>query len=344
MNERPLIGVTLGDPAGIGPEIVAKALADEAAYRATRPLAIGDRAPLERVIGSLGQRLDIHGVNDPDDGLYRHGTIDLLDIATLGIDGLQLGQIQPVAGLAAFHAVKRAIELALEGKTDGMATAPINKEALQEAKVPYLDHTAMLIDMTNSPDSLTMFTVRGLIIFFMARHMSLRRSCDEVTAENVRLTLVRADAAMRQYGKADARIAVAALNPHGGEGGMFGDEEINQIRPGVEQARGSGVNAFGPIPADAVFHQTLQGRYDAVISLYHDQGHVAAKTLDFDRTVSVTTSLPFIRTSVDHGTAFDIAGKGIASATAMLASIEIAGEYARLLAANAQAVGLRGGA
>ncbi|MFN0073378.1 MAG: 4-hydroxythreonine-4-phosphate dehydrogenase PdxA [Chloroflexota bacterium] len=331
MTDRPLIGVTLGDPAGIGPEIVAKALSDTSAYAVGRPLAIGDRAPLEKALRDSGLKLEIHTVSKPTDGRYEHGTIDLLDVATPGIGDIEPGVIHATSGRSAYEAFNLAIELALSHDIDAIATAPLNKEALQLAGSKYLDHTTMLAAMTNSPDSLTMFSVRGLIIFFMARHMSLKRSCDEVTAANVRQVLVRADAAMRTFGRSNARIAVAALNPHGGENGMFGQEEIEGIQPGVEQARADGVNAFGPVPADAVFHQALQGKYDAVISLYHDQGHIAAKTLDFDRTVSVTTALPFIRTSVDHGTAFDIAGKGIANATAMLASIEIAAEYAHLL-------------
>jgi 4-hydroxythreonine-4-phosphate dehydrogenase len=338
MTDRPLIGVTLGDPAGIGPEIVAKALADPAAYAVSRPLAMGDRDPLERAMAAAGLSLPIRTVTSPTEGRFEHGTIDLLDTHTHGIEGIALGQIQATAGAAAYETFKRAIEMALAQDIDAIATAPLNKEALQLAGSKYLDHTTMLSGMTNSPDSLTMFTVRGLIIFFMARHMSLRRSCDEVTAANVRQVLVRADAAMRTFGRPNAKIAVAALNPHGGEHGMFGQEEIEGVEPGVAEARIAGVNAYGPVPADAVFHQALQGKYDAVISLYHDQGHIAAKTLDFDRTVSVTTALPFIRSSVDHGTAFDIAGKGIASATAMLASIEVAAEYAQLVAKHQSTV------
>jgi 4-phospho-D-threonate 3-dehydrogenase / 4-phospho-D-erythronate 3-dehydrogenase len=340
MSDRPLIGVTLGDPAGIGPEIVAKALSGDSAYAVSRPLAIGDRAPLEWAIEASGLNLEINSVSAPEHGAYQHGAIDLLDMGTPGIADIATGQVQATAGKSAYDAFDRAIAMALAKEIDAIATAPLNKEALQQAGSKYLDHTTMLAKVTNSPDTLTMFSVRGLIIFFMARHMSLRSSCDEVTAENVRQVLVRADLAMRTFGKPGSKIAVAALNPHGGENGMFGQEEIEGIEPGVARARAEGVNAFGPVPADAVFHQTLQGKYDAVISLYHDQGHIAAKTLDFDRTVSVTTALPFIRTSVDHGTAFDIAGKGIASATAMLASIEVAAEYAELLARH-QAAGAR---
>ena len=212
-----------------------------------------------------------------------------------------------------------------------MATAPLNKEAMQVGGVPHLDHTTALAKMTNSPDTLTMFTVRNLRIFFMARHMSMRRACDEVTAENVASTLVKSHKALTRFGEPHAKIAVAALNPHGGEHGMFGREEIDEIAPGVERARAEGVDAYGPIPGDAVFHQCLQGRWDAVLSLHHDQGHIAAKTLDFERTIAITVGLPFIRASVDHGTAFDIAGKGIAHYEGMAESIRLAAKYAKLI-------------
>jgi 4-hydroxythreonine-4-phosphate dehydrogenase len=173
-----------------------------------------------------------------------------------------------------------------------------------------------------------------LRIFFMARHMSLRDSCDEVTQENVYATVKKAHAALVRFGLQSPSIAVAALNPHGGEHGMFGSEEQTEIAPAVERARGDGLDVRGPVPADAVFHQMLQGRYDAVISLYHDQGHVAAKTLDFERTVAVTTGMPILRTSVDHGTAFDIAGQGIASAVSIEEAVFVAAELAPLLRAK----------
>jgi 4-hydroxy-L-threonine phosphate dehydrogenase PdxA len=194
----------------------------------------------------------------------------------------------------------------------------------------------MLAKLTDSPDVLTMFVVRKMVIFFMARHMSMREACDEVTAENVCQALIKAHDAMARFGQPAARFGVAALNPHAGEGGMFGDEEIKEIAPGVEWARAAGMDAIGPVPADAVFHQCLQGRFDAVLALHHDQGHIAAKTYDFERTISITTGMPFVRASVDHGTAFDIAGKGIASAVGMGESIGVAARYAALLAEHGQ--------
>jgi 4-hydroxythreonine-4-phosphate dehydrogenase len=292
---------------------------------------IGDKLALERAAAALGTTPRINVVTSPAAGTYQLGTVDLYDVGSPDLAGLEWGKVQPFAGRAAFRYVETATKLALAGEVEAMATAPLNKEAMQLGGVPYLDHTTALAKMTDSPDTLTMFTVRNLRIFFMARHMSMRAACDEVTAENVRTTLVKSHKALVRFGEPHAKIAAAALNPHGGEHGMFGNEEIDEIGPGVQLARQDGVDAYGPIPGDAVFHQCLQGRWDAVLSLHHDQGHIAAKTLDFERTIAITVGLPFIRASVDHGTAFDIAGKAIANADGMAESIRLAAKYAMLI-------------
>ena len=331
-STRPLTAVTAGDPAGIGPEITIKALAESDVYEFARPVVYGDRAILERAANVVGMSPRFNVVQTPSEGKFEPGTIDLIEVTHLGPDAIAFGEIQPEGGKAAYAYIRAAIDAALAGQVEAMATAPINKEALQAGGVPFIDHTSMLNKLTNSPDTLTMFVVRNLVIFFMARHMSLRRACDEVTAANVATTLIKAHKAMTRFGQPAARFGVAALNPHAGEGGLFGNEEIDEIRPGVEQAREAGVDAKGPIPGDAVFHQCLQGRYDAVLSLHHDQGHIAAKTYDFERTISITTGMPFVRASVDHGTAYDIAGKGVASAVGMAESIRVAAKYAGLLA------------
>lgn len=331
MTSRPLVAVTIGDPAGVGPEVVVKAMANPAVFAATRPLVVGDCGVLEQARRWCKLSLDIRPVSNPGAGRYTPGGFDLLDVGAIDIESLRVGQAQAAAGKAAYEYLRRAIDLALAGEVEAIATAPINKEALRLAGVPYLDHTEILAALTGSPHPLTMFVVRNLRIFFLTRHVSLAEACRQITRSRVLDGLIQVDAALRRFGIANARIAVAALNPHGGEGGLFGDEESREIAPGVREAQEKGIDARGPVPADSVFHLALQGEFDAVLSLYHDQGHIAAKTLDFERTISITTGLPFVRSSVDHGTAFNIAGRGKASSVSMEEAIKAAGEYARRL-------------
>jgi 4-hydroxythreonine-4-phosphate dehydrogenase len=330
-KERPLVAVTIGDPAGIGPEIVLGALEDASLYSVCRPLVIGDRAVLERIARLVGRAAVLHSVTAPDRGEYAAGQIDLLDLRTAGVERLRMGEVQPEAGRAAFGYVRRGIELCLAGDADAMATAPLNKEALQVGGVPFLDHTAMLAKLTGSPHSMTMFTVENLRIFFATRHLPLADAIAELSVELIAEQLVNASEALAQYGLAGARIAVAALNPHNGEDGLFGDAEIRILRPGVEEACRRGVTASGPFAADSVFQRMREGGCDAVLSLFHDQGHIAAKSVDYYRTIALTTGLPFVRSSVDHGTAFDIAGKGIAKCTSMAESIRVAADYTHRL-------------
>ncbi len=314
----PAIGITIGDPAGIGPEIVVRALADETIPASVSPVVIGARWVLERAMDATRIRIEFGSSGQPR----------LIDLANVD-HRLQWGKIQATAGAAAAQFIERAVQEALAGRLDAMATAPINKEALWRAGYRHLGHTEMLADLTHSDDPLTMFQVRGLRIFFLTRHLSLREALDQITRERITSMLPRIDNELKRLGVARPRIAVAALNPHAGEGGALGREDQDEIAPAVEDARAHGIQVHGPVPADSVFAQALEGRYDAVVSLYHDQGHIAAKTLDFHGAVSVTLGLPFIRTSVDHGTAFDIAGKGIAKADSMIAAILAAGDLAR---------------
>jgi 4-hydroxythreonine-4-phosphate dehydrogenase len=238
-----------------------------------------------------------------------------------------MGQVQPLGGQAAYAAIKTSIELAMAGRIEGVVTAPINKESLQAAKIPFIGHTEMFAEYTGAREEMTMFTISGLKIFFLTRHVSLLRACALITEPRVASGIDKCVKALRQLGYDDPHLAVAALNPHGGEDGMFGREEIEAIKPAIAAARDKGLRVSGPVPADSVFHLARIGRYDAVLSLYHDQGHIAAKMMDFEKTVSVTLGLPILRTSVDHGTAFDIAGTGKASAVSMVEAIKVAAEY-----------------
>ena len=227
-----------------------------------------------------------------------------------------------------FESIRVAIDLALAGEVDAVATAPVNKEAFRAAGVSQIGHTEIFGERTATPDPLTLFEVKGLRIFFLTRHLSLAEAIRRITAERTLDVLRRAAAALRTLGVPSPRLAVAALNPHGGEHGLFGDEEERALVPAVSAARAEGIDAHGPLPADSVFWHAAQGRFDAVLSLYHDQGHIAAKMYDFGRTVSITCGLPFLRTSVDHGTAFDIAGTGRASEVSMVEAVRAAARYA----------------
>lgn len=278
----------------------------------------------------VGADLSVHPVQHPTQGAFSAGIMDLVDLATAEAEGLQPGVIQGPAGKAAFQYVRSAIEMAMSGEIDAIATAPINKESLRAGEVPYLDHTEMLAKLTGSPNPMTLFVLDDLRIFFLTRHVPLAEVTPLVTTASVLEALRRSDAELRRLGIQQPRIAVAGLNPHAGDGGLFGSEDGTQIAPAVAQARAIGLDVYGPIPADSVFFMNRRGRYDAVLALYHDQGHIAAKTVDFERTISVTVGIPFLRTSVDHGTAFDIAWKGTASCIGMEEAISVAARFAPL--------------
>jgi 4-phospho-D-threonate 3-dehydrogenase / 4-phospho-D-erythronate 3-dehydrogenase len=328
MANRPIIGITLGDPASIGPEIVVKSLANPEIYESCKPLLIGDARVVRRAMESTGVKLGINVVTGPAEGKYESGTIDLIDLGNVDIATLEWGKVQAQAGQAAFAYIVRSIELAKAGEVDAVATAPINKEALKAAKINFIGHTEIYGEMTGTADPLTMFDTKGLRIFFLTRHVSLAKAITQITRERTVDYLHRCQEALERLGVQNPKIAVAGLNPHSGEHGLFGDEEGRELEPAIAQAKAEGIDAYGPSPADSVFWHAASGRFDAVLSLYHDQGHIAAKMYDFHKTVSITNGLPFLRASVDHGTGFDIAGKGLASSVSMEEAIRVAARYA----------------
>jgi 4-hydroxythreonine-4-phosphate dehydrogenase len=332
---RPLMAITMGDPAGIGAEVVLKAIEDRDVLAASRPLVIGDRGVLEEALVFCGIQRNIKVVENVEEGGYAPGTVDLMDLNNVDLGSLEMGVVQGICGRAAFEYVQKAVELASSIRVDAIVTGPINKESLKAAGVGFIGHTEILAALTGVRDPLTMFQVRNMRVFFLSRHVSLRQACEMVTKERVLDYIQRCSEALQQLGVTGGTFAVAALNPHGGEHGLFGDEEIHHIEPAIREAQRLGYQVEGPVPADSVFHQTIQGKYTAVLSLHHDQGHVATKTFDFERTISVTLGLPFLRTSVDHGTAFDIAGQGKASSVSMKEAI--------LSAANTLRQGYGGG-
>ncbi|WP_088052551.1 4-hydroxythreonine-4-phosphate dehydrogenase PdxA [Virgibacillus dakarensis] len=327
-TERVIISIPMGDPAGIGPEIAMKSLTKKEIYDVCKPLIIGDTAVIKKAISIVNANLEVNEVASPAEGKYELGTVDVINLNNIDMDKLAYGQVSAQCGQGAFEYIKKAVELAMAGEVKALATTPINKESLKAAKVPYIGHTEMLEDLASSDDPLTMFEVRGMRIFFLTRHLSLKDAIGQMTKERVHDYLIRCDKALQRLGVEGRRFAVAGLNPHSGEGGLFGWEEVEEIKPGIEAALKDGINAEGPVPADSVFFQALNGKYDAVLSLYHDQGHIAAKMTDFHRTISITNGLPFLRTSVDHGTAFDIAGKNIAESVSMEECIMLAAQYA----------------
>ena len=326
--QRPVIGIPMGDPAGIGSEIVLKALQSKKLYDECKPLVIGSLAALQRIEQVVKTGCAFHIVKEPADGRYEHGTVDLIDLGNIDANKLQYGVVQADAGRAAYEYISCSSMLAMSGKLAAIATTPINKESIKAAGISQPGHTEILADLTGSYDPLTMFQVRSLRVFFLSRHVSLRKACDMVTKERLSEYIERCCNALTMLGLPAATLAVAGLNPHNGEHGLFGDEEGREVEPAIKEAAAKGIPVVGPVPADSVFHQALHGKYGAVLSLYHDQGHIATKTLDFERTISLTLGMPFLRTSVDHGTAFDIAGKGIAGAVSMEEAISLAAQYA----------------
>lgn len=334
----PVVAVTMGDPAGIGPEIVAKALGMVPVRKAARLLVYGDARVMERAAALAaaagGPRLRVRAVAGPREAEFEGGTIEVVDLANADPDSLRPGAVSALAGRAAYEAIAAATRAAMAGEVDAVDTAPINKEALKAAGVPHIGHTEILEGLAaeagavGAVDPLTMFETGSLRVFFLTRHVALSAVPGLVTRERLLGYIPRCAAALRRLGLGEGELAVAGLNPHCGEHGLFGDEEEREIRPAVEEARRMGHRVSGPIGADSVFHQGRMGRWAAVLSLYHDQGHIACKTLDFERTVSLTLGLPFLRTSVDHGTAFDIAWQGRAGAAGMEESILAAARYA----------------
>lgn len=327
-NKKPLIVVPAGDPAGVGPEIIAKACALEKVTNAEKVVVIGDRHVMEKAIAITRADLRIHTVDRPEDGIYRPGVLNLIDLDNIDQASFRFGEVQAMCGKAAYAYIEKSIALAMQKEVDAVATTPINKEALRAAGVPFIGHTEIFGALTGTLEPLTMFETNGLRIFFLTRHKSLRDMLEDITKENIKKCVKECLAALARLGVTEGTMAVAGLNPHCGEHGLFGWEEVNEIEPAVKELQAEGYPVAGPIGADSVFHLAAIGRYNSVLSLYHDQGHIAAKTLDFERTISVTNNMPILRTSVDHGTAFDIAGTGAASEVSMAEAILLAAKYA----------------
>ena len=325
---RPVTAITMGDPAGIGPEIVVGAMLNKGLHECCKPFVIGSIAIMERAAKVLGKELKYNKIDDPNQAKYEYGTIDIMETGDYDTDFIKWGKVQKLAGQMAIDWIMKSIELGMAKKIDAVSTAPIHKEAIKLVGVKEPGHTEIYQHQTHSPYALTMFSCHKLRVFFVSRHMSLVDACHYATKEVVLENVVNIDKELRKIGIENPLIAVAGLNPHNGDHGLFGTEEITDLEPAVKAAQEMGINAVGPCPADSLFHIGKSGKYDAILSLYHDQGHIACKTLDFEKSVTLTFGLPFIRSSVDHGTAFDIAGKGIADEVSLIEYTKVVAEYA----------------
>jgi len=323
-NRRPILAITMGDPAGIGPEIVLKALQDPDIYERCRPVVIGDRRILERACAWMETHLKFEVVTDPADGNYDPGVLTLIDLQNARPEDCPVGEVSAAGGKAALAYVERACDLALAGEVDAIVTAPLNKESINLAGFPYPGHTELLKERTKA-DRVTMLLVGSkLRVVHVSTHVSLAQAVRLVKKERIEEVITLAHDACRALGIANPRVAVAGLNPHASESGLFGDQERLEINPAVEAARARGMDVSDPQPPDTVFLRATRGFYDIVIAMYHDQGHIPMKLLAFDEGVNVSIGLPIIRTSVDHGTAFDIAGTGQAKESSLLAAMDVA--------------------
>jgi 4-hydroxythreonine-4-phosphate dehydrogenase len=322
---RPILALTIGDPAGIGPEVVLKALGHAAVFERCRPLIIGDARVLQRAAGWIGRSpLSLDIVATPEAGRFDDTSVTLIDLANADPIACPAGAVSAAAGRASVEYVHAACDLAMSGQVAAVVTGPINKAAMNLGGFAYAGHTELLAERTGAAKVSMLLVGPKLRIVHVSTHVALEEAIRRVTRDRVLDVIELADRACRALGIAAPRIAVAGLNPHAGEGGLFGDQEARQIVPAIEAARARGLNVSDPQPPDTVFLRAVNGAYDIVVAMYHDQGHIPMKLLAFDDGVNVSIGLPIIRTSVDHGTAFDIAGTGRAREVSLLAAIDVA--------------------
>jgi len=327
-DSKPILGITMGDASGAGPEILVKALALPEIRALYHPVVIGDAATISQAACIVGSDIPIHGIHDLTEATLSEDVIEVIDLQNIDLSRLEYAKVQSMTGQAAYECVVKAVELALDQQIAAIVTSALHKEALNLAGHHYPGHTELLAHLCGV-DSVAMMLVAGdFRVSHVSTHCSLRQAIDRVRRDRILEVVRLSDAAVRRMGIARPRIAVAGLNPHAGEGGLFGDEEVREVQPAVEAATSEGFNVVGPIPPDTVFFRMTRGQYDAVVAMYHDQGHIPTKVLAFDEGVNVTLGLPIIRTSVDHGTVFGKAGKGTARPGSMVEALKLAGKMA----------------
>lgn len=333
-NLKPILGITMGDATGCGPEIIVKSLMEEQFYDISRPVVIGDAKIMERAVGIVGASLLIRKVNSMDGVGQTFGVIDVLDMDNLPAD-LPFAKVDARAGKAAYEYVVKGVELAMKNEIDAIVTAPLNKEAMNLGGYHYAGHTEILGELSGTRDYAMMLVGGPLRVIHVSTHVSMREACNRTKKARVLKVIELANESCKLLGVTEPRVAVAGLNPHAGEGGLFGTEEIEEIIPAIEAAKAEGICASGPIAPDTVFYRAaLKEHFDIVVCMYHDQGHIPMKVLSFETGVNVTVGLPFIRTSVDHGTAFGKAGKGTADHRSMNESLLLGAKMAQMRRRN----------
>lgn len=325
---KPIIGITMGDASGVGPEIILKSFEHAIVHESSRSFVIGDASILERAKKFTNSTKTIHTIKDPSEAKFERDSIDILDLNLLTAD-LPIGEVSAKAGDAAFQYLAKAIDLANKGEIDAICTAPLNKEALQKGGHMYPGHTEILADLTGTKDYSMMLSAPNLKVIHVTTHVGIIDAINMITPERVLYVIQLAHNTLQKAGIPNPKIAVCGINPHAGENGLFGyGEEEEKVIPAVEKAIAEGIDVQGPLPADTLFFRTVRGDFDIVVAMYHDQGHAPVKVLGLEAGVNITVGLPIIRTSVDHGTAFDIAGTGIADELSLVEALRQAVELA----------------
>ncbi len=337
--KKPIIAITMGDPAGIGAEIAVKALGNEEIYKKSKPVIIGSRCLIDDALKFIPSDLKLNVIKNIEEIKGEFGTIDLIDLNNITLDEFDYGKVSEKAGQASLEYIYKGIDLAMEGLVDAVVTGPIHKEAIKAAGSPYAGHTEIFASRTKTKNYAMMLVDDHLRVIHVSTHVSLRQACDLVKKERILTVMHLADKALKDLGIKNPKIGVAGLNPHAGEGGLFGKEEIEEIIPAIAQAKKEGIDAEGPVPPDTIFSKVIGRQYDIAVVMYHDQGHIPMKVTGFKYNkatnkwstmsgVNVTVGLPIIRTSVDHGVAFGKAGEGRANEESMVGAIKMAIDFA----------------
>lgn len=340
MPDRPIIGITMGDPASIGPEIAVKALLDDEIYTLCRPFVVGDANVFKHIIEKLGLNASVNVIDQVSEARFNYGTIDVFDLNNVDLNELEFGVVSAMAGNAAFESVVKVIELAMAGYIDATVTGPLNKKSMNEAGHHFAGHTEIYAQYTGTKKYAMLLVEDNMKVIHVSTHVSLRQACDLVKKDRIVEVIELLHNGLISLGETNLKIGIAGLNPHAGDSGLFGTEDDEEILPAVNEALKLGYDVEGPVPADTLFSKAATGNYGGVVAMYHDQGHIPfklsgfkwnaeKKQMDSVKGVNITMGLPIIRTSVDHGTAFEIAGKGVASADAMTLAIKSAVQLAK---------------